>query len=313
MAGRQMAPKGPSLGRRLRAWLGAGPPSAGTRVLDYRTARSQDAAARGAAFPVPPSLTDWSEARLTTVQDVFGDGCHGPVDPAVLDDFIAPLSLRPRDLVAELGPGLGALTRRLARAKCRVVAYEPNAGLAQAWRRTMTPLQMESCSLHQVDLNEIDFADRKFDYILSKEGLVAVANKPRLLEKMRGAIKLGGMLMLSDYIRSDGGTGKSVNHWRQHEPQGMYPMTMRQWEAALSDAQFEILQVTDITDQIRNTVLRAFDGYSRSIRDMARGMETGRLDWVLAEGEHWALRLGVFNEDAVRVHRFFCRASENMG
>ena len=55
-------------------------------------------------------------------------------DPAALDAIVEAAELRPGDLVVEVGPGLGVLTRRLLAAGASVLAVEVDAGLA-AWLR----------------------------------------------------------------------------------------------------------------------------------------------------------------------------------
>jgi 16S rRNA (adenine1518-N6/adenine1519-N6)-dimethyltransferase len=59
-----------------------------------------------------------------------GLGQHFLINPAVLDEIVLAAGLVPSDLVIEVGPGLGVLTRALAARAGRVIAVELDAGLA---------------------------------------------------------------------------------------------------------------------------------------------------------------------------------------
>ncbi|MFN2484958.1 MAG: 16S rRNA (adenine(1518)-N(6)/adenine(1519)-N(6))-dimethyltransferase RsmA [Candidatus Limnocylindria bacterium] len=58
-------------------------------------------------------------------------------DPEALDAIVRAADLAPGDAVAEVGPGLGVLTRRLLAAGCEVVAVELDPRLAAYLRRKL--------------------------------------------------------------------------------------------------------------------------------------------------------------------------------
>lgn len=317
MTAKRRPKRGASIGHRLRAWWSGGPAGDEPTVLDFTTkAKAPPAKPRRRSsvdFSGPPSLKSWSPARLTVVQDIFGTGHTVPASAETLSDFLAPLDLRKGSLVADVGARLGALSSLLRTAGCRVVAYEPDKALAALWNRTTGQLPGPPCEVQPYVLDRIDFGTQRFDYMVSKEGLLTVTNKPRLLERMRSAMSHGGVVVLSDFVRTGTEAGIVYKHWRVREPVPPQLLTLPQWESALSDARFEIVSADDISAQIRRDALRSFDRYARDIKAMAQNLEVGRLDWVLAEGEHWALRLGVLEAGAVRVMRFHCRTREAFG
>ncbi|HLF28751.1 MAG TPA: 16S rRNA (adenine(1518)-N(6)/adenine(1519)-N(6))-dimethyltransferase RsmA [Anaerolineae bacterium] len=59
------------------------------------------------------------------------------IDTAALDRIVAAAELTPDDTVLEIGPGLGALTQRLAQAAGRVIAVELDQNLIPALRYTL--------------------------------------------------------------------------------------------------------------------------------------------------------------------------------
>src|SRR5262245_47063926 len=76
-------------------------------------------------------------------------------DEAVIAAIIAAVAPRPRDLLAEIGPGLGALTRPLLRELDHLHVIEIDRDII-AWLRNELPAQR--VSVHEGDALEFDFS-----------------------------------------------------------------------------------------------------------------------------------------------------------
>ena len=70
-----------------------------------------------------------------------GLGQHFLIDKGVLEVIAAAAGLEPEDIVIEIGPGLGVLTRELGRRVKRVVAVELDTKLATLLRQQLFGLQ----------------------------------------------------------------------------------------------------------------------------------------------------------------------------
>jgi len=68
-----------------------------------------------------------------------GLGQHFLVDERVLKSLISAAGLTPNDTVIEVGPGLGILTRELAKKAGRVIAIEVDTRLASVLKETLAP------------------------------------------------------------------------------------------------------------------------------------------------------------------------------
>jgi 16S rRNA (adenine1518-N6/adenine1519-N6)-dimethyltransferase len=86
-----------------------------------------------------------------------GLGQHFLIDEGVLLHLVSAAELGPEDLVIEVGPGLGILTRELARRAGRVVAIELDAGLASALRLNLA--SFANISIVNSDVLDIDPAE----------------------------------------------------------------------------------------------------------------------------------------------------------
>lgn len=81
-----------------------------------------------------------SELRRLNLRARKGLGQHFLVDEQVLRGLISAVALTPGDTVIEVGPGMGILTRELAKGADRVIAVEIDTTMAAALREALVPL-----------------------------------------------------------------------------------------------------------------------------------------------------------------------------
>lgn len=101
-----------------------------------------------------------------------GLGQHFLIDRRALSQIVAAAELCPEDVVVEVGPGLGALTRELARKSGRVLAVELDPQLASALQQSLA--DFPNVSVICADILELDLGQLK----LQHQGYKVVANLP---------------------------------------------------------------------------------------------------------------------------------------
>jgi 16S rRNA (adenine1518-N6/adenine1519-N6)-dimethyltransferase len=86
-----------------------------------------------------------------------GLGQHFLIDETILKLIVSAAGLTPDDVVLEIGPGLGVLTRELARQAGQIIAVEIDSKLAAILRQTLAPLN--NVSIINGDILSIDPTD----------------------------------------------------------------------------------------------------------------------------------------------------------
>jgi 16S rRNA (adenine1518-N6/adenine1519-N6)-dimethyltransferase len=120
-------------------------------------------------------------------------GQHFLADPSIADRIVGLVQPRPGELVLEIGPGRGVLTRRLASRGGRLVAVEIDRDLAAYLRQGLAGPDFR---LIEGDVLDLDLAQ-----LLREEGrerLLVVGNLPYNIT----APLLFGMLAQADHIRA---------------------------------------------------------------------------------------------------------------
>ncbi len=89
----------------------------------------------------PPPLPPLNAAQILKAHSLRADKSLGQnflQDPYALEKITAAAEILPTDTVLEVGPGLGALTRHLARAARQVIAVELDGGLLAPLRELLS-------------------------------------------------------------------------------------------------------------------------------------------------------------------------------
>ncbi|MGB8647467.1 MAG: 16S rRNA (adenine(1518)-N(6)/adenine(1519)-N(6))-dimethyltransferase RsmA [Anaerolineae bacterium] len=85
-----------------------------------------------------PSYADFGQDNRERIHAKKGLGQHFLTDPNILQKIVGAAEVQPGDIVLEIGPGLGHLTRALLAAGARVVAVELDLDLAAQLRVEQT-------------------------------------------------------------------------------------------------------------------------------------------------------------------------------
>jgi 16S rRNA (adenine1518-N6/adenine1519-N6)-dimethyltransferase len=78
-------------------------------------------------------------------------GQHFLIDKRVLQRIVSTAELTPEDTVIEVGPGLGILTKELAKRARRVIAVEADPSLASALREVVADISIISADILRTD------------------------------------------------------------------------------------------------------------------------------------------------------------------
>lgn len=105
--------------------------------------------------------------RELGVRPSKGRGQHFLVDRRVAGRQIAHAGLHPSDVVLEIGPGLGVLTRALSECAKRVVAIESDRRFAQYLRRAVPEAEIVHGDALKVDWPDFDVMVSNLPYQIS--------------------------------------------------------------------------------------------------------------------------------------------------
>jgi len=116
--------------------------------------------------------------RRFGLQPRKGLGQHFLIDGEVLQQIISAAELNPGDTIMEIGPGMGILTRELARRAGRVIAVELDSKLAEILKHTMA--SFTNTTIINEDILQIEPADllKEQESIDSPYSYKVVANLP---------------------------------------------------------------------------------------------------------------------------------------
>lgn len=255
-----------------------------------------------------PTIDAWPRRRQEIAQLVFGEGYHLPGGEEWARTLTAPLGLNPNMSVTELGCGLGGLTSMLARDGNWVDAYEPDPDLAEAAEAQARHLGVKQrVTVKRMPLDDVQFKKRSLDAVISREGLFTVQDKPGLLARLRPAMKPNGQLMFTDFLRTGPEHSRVYEVWHEREPSPPHLLTPEILQAELERLNYVVNYIEDVSPEYKAAALHAFHRYDMNLKSQGKIFDAAERDWVLTEGEHWAIRISAMDAHAIRLFRCFCR------
>lgn len=298
---------------RLRRWWHGDDyvaPEAGAPAAPS-TAATGEAPAEAPAEDDQPTIADWRPRRQQIAQLLFGEGNHQPGGEEQMKVLTMPLGLNPNMSITELGCGMGGMTRMMAREGLWVDAYESDPQLFDAALEFAKKQGVKQrINLKGGPLDEITLKRRSIDAILSKEGLLGVQDKRLLLSKIRAALKPNGQLMFTDYLLTGDTSSRVHDVWMEREPVKPRLLTPADLQSELESLNFMVNYLEDVTAEYKATVIDAFARYDADIKQRGKAVPMAEREWVITEGEHWAIRISAMDANVIRVYRCFCRVVE---
>jgi SAM-dependent methyltransferase len=295
---------------KLREWVGAFGTKQGAssgvgplRGADRAGAAPAPAAAAapGAARPAGISLED----RLAVLTALWGEGFVGPGGEEEALRLAKPLGLSASHSLLHLGAGLGGGTRAIAKTSgAYVTGYELDAALAQAATAAATKAGMaKRAAVQPLDAKLPAFRSGYFHHALAQESLWPLEDKQPVLGSLVQAVKLGGQLMLTDLVRTDGDADDAAwTAWSVLERSPPHLGTEKSIGKAMLSMGLDIRIVEDVTQRHVNQALVAWMNRVTLLRRARPSPRQAAL--LVKEAELWLRRCRLMQEGRMRMLRW---------
>ena len=247
---------------------------------------------------------EWVSKRLEIMQEIWGNGMTGPGDPAYILQLVKPLGLDPAFTVIEVGAGLGGATRTIAdHFNIWMTGLEADREFAKAGMELSTMAGLaKRAPVHYFDVENYQFRECSIDCVFSKESLYLVEDKKRLLYEVINMIKPRGQILFTDYVVAEDAGTKEVETWCKDEPVEPFPWTIKEYEAALTEARLDIRIKEDITEDVYKIIKASWAAFLNGLR--SRELDKSTSDAIEEAVELWTKRSKAIDNGALRICRF---------
>lgn len=304
-------PHDPTWREKLRAWWHGDDYAMRHLVQDYTTQSLPEPQLEAESTTELPTLERWTPKRLQITQKLFGEGFNQPGGEELIRPLISPLGLNPNLSIAELGCGLGGMSRMMARENLWIDAYEQDEDLvAAAIDLAKHQGVKQRINIKTQPLDALQIKRKSVDVVVSKDGLMAVQDKRLLLAKIRAALKPGGQLMFTDFLLTGSTESRTYEVWHEREPIKPHLLTPEGLHAELESLNFVICYIEDVTPALKHAVIDSFARYAAEVKLRRKAVHETERDWAISEGEHWAIRLSAFDANIIRQYRVYCRVMD---
>ena len=259
---------------------------------------------------VRPDSPEWMSKRLEVMQEIWGKGMVGPGDAEYILKLVKPFGLDPAFTVIEVGAGLGGATRTISEHfDIWMTGLEADREIAEAGMELSTMAgQAKRAPIHYFDAEQYQFREDSTDCVFSKESLFLVEDKKRLLQEIINMIKPRGQILFTDYVLAEDAKPKDVKTWVEEEPVTPHPWTLREYEAALTEARLDIRIKEDITDDVYKIITSSWATFLSGLR--GRELDKGTSAAIEELVDLWTRRTKAIESGALRLCRFHALKKE---
>lgn len=245
----------------------------------------------------------YHDAYIAFLEEVWGEGYLSPGGADEIARILEGLELRGAR-VLDIGCGSGAIALALAlkHGAAQVTGIDVEALVCEAARRRARDAgAADRVAIRQVEPGPLDFADRSFDVVFSKDAIIHIPDKDALTADVFRVLEPGGWFAASDWLISHNGS-PTPEMARYIELEGLeFAMgSPAHYEAALKGAGFVNITLVDCNPWYRELGRRELEfltGDSRA--DLERKHDPALVAHI---AEIWTAMVRVLESGEHRPH-----------
>ena len=250
----------------------------------------------------------YDKDHIYFLEKLWGDGYMSPGGATEVQKIFGEVNTR-NARVLDIGCGSGGITISIINefnAK-KVIGIDVEDDVCSAAKTRVKQAGLEKqIEIRKVDPGPLPFRDLTFDIVFSKDSLVHISDKEKLLKEIFRVLKPGGSFIASDWLRShDGPPSREMLRYLELEDLGFDMASPQRYKKALREAGFTNIALENrnswYTQQAHKELLTLSE-YRRdefekisSAEYMSLSIETWKaMIKVLESGEHCPHHLKAF-------------------
>ena len=190
----------------------------------------------------------YDDSHIGFLEEMWGEGYLSPGGPEEVARIVEGLDLKGAR-VLDIGCGSGgvALSLALDLGAAHVTGVDVEAPVCETAReRARNAGAADRIAIRQVEPGPLDFPDRSFDLVFSKDAIVHIADKEFLAAEIFRVLKPGGWFAASDWLIShDSPPSPDMARYIELEGLDFAMASPARYGAALESAGFAEVRVTD--------------------------------------------------------------------
>lgn len=289
---------------KLKGAFGGKKDAAPKRAPKARPKTSKPAKAKTTQSDTSPKV--WPAKRLNVVEKVWGEGFITPGGAEQVKKVLPLLEVDSKKSVLVLGPALGGVHETIVdQAGAWITGLEGDQELAKLGHESIlrNPDLKRQAPIKLADLEHLELKPKSFDYVLSFEGTLGVADKQALFSAVAESLRVHGELMFSTLALPDtSGPGPAVQAWLDSEPATAkpHPWPTQALAALLDSLNMEVRPIEDITQDYRRWVMQ---GFMRFLSSLSKAELVEVSQELVSEVEYWTQRINAIDAGELKVVR----------
>ncbi len=305
-----------SFGERFRAWwdgydLEAKPKASPVERIDApkKLRAGDEASDEPDRFPPLDRSSPWPETRQKVAQLVWGDGFVVPGDAESTIELVQAFGLDSSSNMLEIGSGVGGGTRAIASQFGAYVTgfdIEPELGAAATVQAEVHSLDRKA-AVHPLDPDNAEFKPEFYTGALIRDTLYRIPDKMAFMQKVVGALKPSGHLVIVDLFFADDADTTEMDRWRDGERSEAYGWHIEEAQDVLAKLSIDVRMTADESDAYSAKILDTWKGFVGYVND--NPLPGDFVCPMIDEAEFWARRVAAIQSGNLKLWRMTCLKS----
>lgn len=223
----------------------------------------------------------YTEFGIRSYEWIFGAGFISPGGAAQNGQFLAQLNLQPGETVLDIGCGIGGNAFQIAKEYgSHVIGVDLSSNMITVACDRSCLRRDTRVRFMIADITKYDFPPNTFEVIYSRDAIIHIPDKKSLFTKCYKWLKPGGRMLITDYVIGEGQLSQEFQEYVKQRQYTLLPL--KAYEKAASEAGFSKVDTVDITQDLKNTILKEMQRATDNKLEFMQMFSAEKFDYLVA-------------------------------
>lgn len=248
---------------------------------------------------------NFTKYRVSVMNILWGKDSNFPGNEAFTRKLFNPEVLNSKSMVLDLSSGLGACARTItAESFAKIDVIQNDKNLLPFLEKSIREHELAPfLSILKNNMNVIELAKVKYDFIYGRECFFKIKNKQRAFEQCADSLKTNGRIIFTDFVlEKDMSSYTIFKNWSEQERSAVYPTTMANYLKMFEGLGFKIGPIEDYSEEYVDHVNSAWLNFKKYVS--YTDLDERFMNVMLLEGDIWLSRVRALRSKKLKLLRF---------
>ena len=247
----------------------------------------------------------YNKEFIDFLEIVYGEGMLSP-GRNILKEMFEGIDLERKNIL-DIGCGIGGVDFYLAENnKCKILGIDTEPLVIKIAKEKLKKLSLKGEVIFKLYNKVSEIKDNRFNLVFSKESILHIKDKKKLLQEVYTIIEENGQIVLVDWCHKTSIYSKLLLEFIKFDNLEMHLITPKEYLRILEDTGFKDIEYEDMTDKICQETIevlhRVKTSFSKKLKEMYG--EKNYYDYCIPS---WEMQIEVLKNKEIQVGKFIAK------